>query len=249
VQLLSNGRYHVMVTSSGGGYSRWNDLALTRWREDTTCDHWGSFCYLRDVDLGPHLVHRAPADQWQRGERYEAIFSEGRAEFRRRDVGIDTHTEIVVSPEDDIELRRLRITNSSRIAPHDRGHQLCRDGARHGAGRRAASGVQQAVRADRGARAAAVVLATRRRRSPEDETPWMFQLMAVHGVRSPGNDDARISAITHETDRARFIGRGNDLSCAAGLARGRAAVRARPVRCSTRWLPAAARSRWRPTRA
>src|SRR5215217_6508123 len=48
------------------------------------------------------------------GENYEAIFSEGRAEFRRRDTGIDTHTEIVVSPEDDIELRRLRITNNSR---------------------------------------------------------------------------------------------------------------------------------------
>ena len=49
VQLLSNGRYHVMVTNAGGGYSRWKDLAVTRWREDTTCDNWGTFCYLRDV--------------------------------------------------------------------------------------------------------------------------------------------------------------------------------------------------------
>jgi cellobiose phosphorylase len=52
VQLLSNGRYHVMVTSAGGGYSRWRDLALTRWREDATCDNWGSFCYVRDVASG-----------------------------------------------------------------------------------------------------------------------------------------------------------------------------------------------------
>ncbi|MGB5202123.1 MAG: glucoamylase family protein, partial [Sedimenticolaceae bacterium] len=49
VQLLSNGRYHVMVTNAGGGYSRWQDLAVTRWREDTTRDPWGTFCYLRDV--------------------------------------------------------------------------------------------------------------------------------------------------------------------------------------------------------
>jgi hypothetical protein len=48
VQLLSNGRYHVMVTNSGGGSSRWKDLAITRWREDSTCDNWGSFCYLRE---------------------------------------------------------------------------------------------------------------------------------------------------------------------------------------------------------
>ena len=118
VQLLSNGRYHVMVTNAGGGYSRWKDLAVTRWREDATRDAWGSFCYLRDVDERrpsgrPRTSRRSGA-----AEHYEAIFSEGRAEFRRRDQGIDTHTEIVVSPEDDIELRRLRITNRCARAPH-----------------------------------------------------------------------------------------------------------------------------------
>src|SRR6185437_3525285 len=52
VQLLSNGRYHVMITNAGGGSSRWNDLAITRWREDTTCDSSGTFCYIRDVASG-----------------------------------------------------------------------------------------------------------------------------------------------------------------------------------------------------
>ena len=52
VQLLSNGRYHVMITNAGGGYSRWKDMAVTRWREDTTCDNWGTFCYIRDVASG-----------------------------------------------------------------------------------------------------------------------------------------------------------------------------------------------------
>jgi len=52
VQLLSNGRYHVMVTNAGGGYSRWKDMGVTRWREDSTCDNWGTFCYLRDVASG-----------------------------------------------------------------------------------------------------------------------------------------------------------------------------------------------------
>jgi len=62
VQLLSNGRYHVMITNAGGGYSRWKDIAVTRWREDATCDNWGTFCYLRDVTSGPYLVNGAPAD-------------------------------------------------------------------------------------------------------------------------------------------------------------------------------------------
>ncbi len=113
VQLLSNGRYHVMITNAGGGYSRWKDIAVTRWREDSTCDNWGTFCYLRDVTSG-EFWSTAYQPTLKRSEKYEAIFSEARAEFRRRDNDFDTHTEIAVSPEDDIELRRIRITNRSR---------------------------------------------------------------------------------------------------------------------------------------
>src|SRR6185295_7871760 len=114
VQLLSNGRYHVMVTNAGCGYSRWKDLAVTRWREDTTSDNWGTFCYIRDVATS-EFWSTAYQPTLKRAKKYEAIFSEGRAEFRRRDFDIDTYTEIAVSPEDDIELRRISITNSSRV--------------------------------------------------------------------------------------------------------------------------------------
>src|SRR5258708_31913917 len=119
VQLLSNGRYHVMVTNAGGGYSRWKDMAVTRWREDGTSDNWGSFCDIRDLEN---------AGYWSTGHQptlraaksYEAVFSQGRAEFRRRDNDIETHTEIVVSPEDDIEMRRVHLTKpppQKRIIP------------------------------------------------------------------------------------------------------------------------------------
>jgi cellobiose phosphorylase len=120
VQLLSNGRYHVMVTNAGGGYSRWKDLAVTRWREDTTCDNWGTFCYIRDVAAAT-VWSTAYQPTLRPPDHYEAIFSEGRAEFRRRDhFEIETYTEIVVSPEDDIELRRVRLTNRSRTRRRSR---------------------------------------------------------------------------------------------------------------------------------
>ena len=113
VQLLSNGRYHVMLTNAGAGYSRWQDVAVTRWREDGTTDAWGSFCYLRDTETGTFWSTTPQPTEWH-PDSFEAVFSEGRAEFRRRDQGIDAYTEVVVSPEDDIELRRLRLTNRSR---------------------------------------------------------------------------------------------------------------------------------------
>ncbi len=133
VQLLSNGRYHVMVTNAGGGYSRWKDLAVTRWREDSTRDNWGTFCYVRDVASGA-FWSSAYQPTLKPSKNYEVIFSEGRAEFRRRDHEFDMHTEIVVSPEDDIELRRSHITNRARTPQDHRSHQLCGSGA--GAGRR-----------------------------------------------------------------------------------------------------------------
>ena len=108
VKLLSNGgRYQVIITNAGGGYSQWKDIAVTRWREDSTCDNYGAFCYIRDAENG-NFWSATYQPTLKRPEKYEAIFSEGRAEFRRRDNDIDTHTEILVSPEDDIELRRVQ---------------------------------------------------------------------------------------------------------------------------------------------
>ena len=154
VQLLSNGRYHVMVTNAGGGSSRWKDLAVTRWREDSTCDNWGTFCYIRDVASGD-FWSTAHQPTRKRPAHYEAIFTEARAEFRRRDNDFESHTEIVVSPEDDIELRRLRITNRSRTRRTIDVTSYA-EVALASAGRgRAASGVLQSLRADRDRPAAA----------------------------------------------------------------------------------------------
>jgi len=98
---------------AGGGYSRWNDMAVTRWREDSTRDHWGTFCYLRDAASGK-FWSTGYQPSLKRSDSYQAIFSEARAEFRCRKDNLDAYTEIAVSPEDDIELRRITITNRGR---------------------------------------------------------------------------------------------------------------------------------------
>jgi cellobiose phosphorylase len=202
VQLLSNGRYHVMVTNAGGGSSRWKDLSVTRWREDTTCDNWGSFCYLRDVTSG-EFWSTAHQPTLKPSKRYEVIFSEGRVEFRRRDYDFDTHTEITVSPEDDIELRRVRITNRARtrrsIEITTYGEVVLATAASDA--QAPAFGnlfVQTEILDKRHA-----VLCTRRPRAQSDPTPWMFHLMAVHGGAA--------EATSYETDRMRFVGRGKSV--------------------------------------
>ncbi len=203
VQLLSNGRYHVMITNAGGGYSRWKDIAVTRWREDCTCDNWGTFCYIRDVTSG-EFWSTAHQPTLKRPETEETILSEARAEFRRRDHDMDTHTEIAVSPEDDIELRRTLITNRSRT-------------------RRAidVTSYAEVVLASPAAdalhpafgnlfvqteilRQGQAILCTRRPRSVGEASPWMLHLMAVHG--------ADVEEVSYETDRMRFVGRGNTLA-------------------------------------
>ncbi|MGC2432613.1 MAG: hypothetical protein WA433_02435 [Desulfobaccales bacterium] len=199
VQLLSNGRYHVMVTNAGGGYSHWKDLAVTRWREDATCDNWGTFCYLRDVTSG-EFWSNAYQPTLKRSGNFEAIFTEGRAEFRCRQQDIDAYTEIVVSPEDDVEVRRITITNRAQthreidvtsyaevvLAPSaaDALHPAFSN-----------LFVQTEIIRQRQA-----ILCTRRPRSRDEQAPWMFHLMAVHG--------AAIGEVSYETDRSQFIGRG-----------------------------------------
>ena len=204
VQLLSNGRYNVMVTNAGGGYSRWKDIAVTRWREDSTCDNWGTFCFIKDIEQDSNLFwSSAYQPSLKEGDNYEAVFSQGRAEFRRRDHSIETHTEIVVSPEDDVELRRVHITNRSKkkryleitsyaevvLAPYnaDVAHPAFSN-----------LFVQTEIIAERNA-----IICTRRPRSVDELNPSMFHLMKVHHTE--------IQSVSYETDRSKFIGRGNTI--------------------------------------
>jgi len=200
VQLLSNGRYHVMVTAGGGGSSRWNDLAITRWREDATCDNWGSYCYIRDLASG-EFWSTAYQPTGKPADHYEAIFSEGRAEFRRRDNGLDVHTEIAVSPEDDIELRRVRVVNRTRIRKVIEFTSYAEIVLAPPAADAMHPAFSNLFVQTEIASAKQAILWTRRPRSPEEQAPWAFHLMAAHGTNA--------TDVSYETDRMRFIGRGN----------------------------------------
>jgi cyclic beta-1,2-glucan synthetase len=198
-QLLSNGRYAVMMTAAGSGYSHWGDLAVTRWHEDPTRDCWGTYVFLRDVDTGAI---------WSAGyqptavepDSYDASFFEDRVEISRRDGSITTRLEVAVSPEDDVEVRRVTISNVGNrareieltsyaeivLAPQasDTAHPAFSN-----------LFVQTEFVQDIGA-----VVATRRRGSPDEPEVWAAHFTVVEGDAFGG--------LQFETDRARFLGRG-----------------------------------------
>jgi len=213
VHILSNGRYRVMVTNAGGGYSHWNDFAVTRWREDATCDALGSFCYLRRPGTG-RIWSVSHQPTLKRARSYEAMFSQGRAEFRRRDREIATHTEIAVSPEDDIELRRIHLTNNGRTPctielTSYAEVVLCPVAA--DATHPAFSKLFVHTEILRHANA---ILCSRRQARGE-RTPWMFHLMSIHG--SARNPVVSVGTASFETDRGIFIGRGGSLVSPAAM--------------------------------
>ncbi len=200
--LLSNGRYSVMITTAGSGYSRWRDLAVTRWNEDVTCDGWGSYFLLRDARSG--VV-------WSAGyqpsgvepHRYEATFSEDRAEIVRRDGTLTTTMEVTVSQEDDAEVRRVSISNlgsRAREIEITSYAEVVLAAPAADAAHPAFSKmfVQTEFDADVGA-----LLATRRPRSPGEHPVWAAHLAVVEGQA--------IGDLQYETDRARFLGRGRGI--------------------------------------
>ena len=212
VHLLSNGRYSVMLTAAGSGYSRWGEHAVTRWREDTTHDDWGSYVLLRDVASGD-VWSAAYQPRGTRPDSYDVMFAEDRAEFVRRDGVLTTTLDVVVSPESDAEVRRVSIANAGReprdieltsfseiaLAPPltDAAHQAF-----------SKLFVQTEYLATAGA-----ILATRRRRSPVDAELWAAHLAVVEGEA--------IGEVEVETDRARFLGRGNAVGNAIAVTDGR----------------------------
>ena len=211
-QLLSNGRYAVMLTAAGSGYSRWGDLAITRWREDVTRDASGTYVFVRDADTG---------ETWSAGyqprgsepDTYSVTFSEDRAEIVRRDGEIATTLQVIVSPEDDAEVRRVSLTNFG-----SRTHDL------------ELTSYAEVVLAPPAADAAHpafsnlnvetecvdeldALLARRRPRSPNDPAVWLAHVAGVDGET--------VGRLEWETDRARFLGRGRSIRHAAAVTDGR----------------------------
>lgn len=202
VQLLSNGRYHVMLTNAGGGYSRWKDIAVTRWREDGTCDNWGTFCYVRDLETNEYWsgTHQPTA---KKADKYEAAFSQGRVDFHATHNEIEIHTEIVVSPEDDIEMRRMHIKNHSainRIIEVTSYTEVVLAPAASDLMQPAFSNlfVQTEILPDQHA-----ILCTRRSRSADEQPPYLCHLVTMQGKAA--------KEISYETSRMEFIGRGNTI--------------------------------------
>jgi cyclic beta-1,2-glucan synthetase len=203
-----------MLTAAGSGYSRWRDIAVTRWREDPTLDPYGFFVFLRDVDTGTvwsagyQPVGREP-------ERYEVSFSEDRAEIRRKDGAILTACEVIVSPEMSAEARRISITNTARTTREIELTTYAEVVLANPAADAAHPAfskmfVQTEYASDEGA-----LLATRRTREPGEPTTWMFHVSALCAEA--------VGALQFETDRARFLGRGRDLRSAVSI------VDARPL--------------------
>src|SRR5262245_5244580 len=199
-QLLSNGNYTVMITTAGAGYSNCGARAVTRWREDTTRDNWGNFIYVRDIRSGA-VWSAGHQPVGVKAQSYEVAFSEDKADFWRRDFGIVTHLEVIVSAEDNAEMRSISVANYSNrpreieltsyaevvLAPrpddvaHPAFSNLFIETSYHAAHH--------------------ALLARRRPRSSKDDAVW--------GVHVLATSSEIIGGIQFETDRARFVGRGH----------------------------------------
>ena len=202
--LLSNGRYGLMVTNSGGGYSQWQGQELTRWRSDQTCDGQGTFCYIHEAD-SDRLWSTTYHPVGGKIEGYSVDFTLDRAVFRRVDHGVHTETEVIVSPEDDVEVRRITLVNRSARARHlNLTSYVELSMAPHNADRQHPAFNKLFIQTEAlpGQHA---LLAHRRPRS-ENELP----LCVGHCLTLQPNGDAGVpeTAWQFETDRGRFIGRG-----------------------------------------
>jgi cyclic beta-1,2-glucan synthetase len=197
-QLLSNGRYSVMLTAAGSGYSRWRDIAITRWREDLTRDCWGTYIFLRDEQTGA---------VWSAGyqpvgvepDSYEAVFYEDHAEITRRDRALSTSLEVVVSSEDDAEVRRVSISNlgvRARDIQVTSYAELSLTSQAADVAHPAFANlfVETEFVSDVGA-----IVATRRKRSEDEPPVWVAHVLV--------SEAEALGELQYETDRAKFIGR------------------------------------------
>jgi cyclic beta-1,2-glucan synthetase len=206
--LLSNGRYGLMITNSGGGYSQWSGQELTRWRSDQTRDAQGTFCYIHEAE-----PDRVWSSTWHpvggKVEGYSVDFTLDRAVFRRTDNGIQTETCVIVSPEDDVEVRRITLVNRSTRARHISLTSFVElSMAPHNADRQHPAFNKLFIQTEAVPEQQAL-LAYRRSRGENDPPLYVAHCLRLQNA---GDDSAQDNVWQFETDRGRFIGRGRTLA-------------------------------------
>ena len=200
--LLSNGNYTVMVTTAGSGYSRWGDIALTRWREDSTRACFGFIIYLRDTASGRF---------WSAGyqpcliepDSYSVVYSEDRVEIQRQDRFIATTMEVVVSPEDDAEIRQISLRNTSTTAREVEITSYLELALAPQASDEAHPAFSSLFVETEFVPEVGALIATRRIRSEGEAPTWIAHVVAVQGEA--------VGQVEYETNRANFVGRGASL--------------------------------------
>ncbi len=210
--LLSNGHFAVMVTSAGSGYSRWRDHDVTRWREDVTRDGWGSYVFLREEQSG-RIWSAGYQPSCAEPERYEAVFSEDRVEFHRRDAGVSTTMQIVVSPEDDAEIRQISLTNLTVRPREIEVTSYAELALAPFAADAAHPAFSKLFVQTEFVPSLEALIAWRRPREADEQPMWVAHVAAVEGET--------VGAVQYETDRARFLGRGREIRHAASMEEGR----------------------------
>lgn len=109
VNYMSNGKYSLMITSDGDGFSKYEDRMLYRWRPDIYANT-GNYIYIRDMKKGKywsttyHPVKGEPED-------YQVVFGPHKAEFKRRDGDVSSYMTVSLDVEHYFEIRKVTLTN------------------------------------------------------------------------------------------------------------------------------------------
>jgi len=198
---ISNGQYSVMMTNAGSGFSRVKEISLSRWREDVTQDAWGMYFYIQNLNSGNvwSATHHPCRNS---GKDYKVIYAPDRVEFSRKDGNITTRTEVVVSPEDQAEMRRISLTNHSkyeRIVEVTSYFEVVLARLSEDLAHPAFGNLFIQTEFEHEA-----LLASRRPRSEKQAQLWLMHTVATEGET--------VGSLQYETDRARFIGRGRSLA-------------------------------------
>ena len=202
VNLLSNGSYTVMTTGFGSGVSKKDSMTVNRWREDPSIQKGGIFIYIKNLNSNEFWSCSYEPCKIK-GDSQEVSFSEDMSCYKRTVGNIETSEKIIVSSEDDGEIRRITVKNNSSsirtievtsymevtLAPYKTDYL-----------HPAFSNLFIATEYDE---ESSTILAMRRPRAKGQNKPYVAQSVFIEGKQT--------GSISYETDREKFVGRDRNL--------------------------------------
>ena len=110
INVISNNNYAIVMDEKGNGYSKYKDILINRYKKTDDIEQ-GIYFYFKNI-RSKRIWTTAYMSYLNKPDKYTIYFAPDNDKIVRQDGNIETILKTTISPNEPVELRKIKLTNT-----------------------------------------------------------------------------------------------------------------------------------------